>query len=242
MRPYLSSLLVLLVVYSDQVFCQVTDTTERFFLESSTFASLTSIESGEEYTKGRIERGVIFRTLYRIPLSKHVKLSTGLGFGIQELSQRSQLDRKICQELAGRNCEATSESSVVANHTGFTLEVPLQLRVFLSAENRGLYLTGGAAWHLPLFRSLEVYGVAPNGDENFLREGRVSSRIYGLLSTGVGYQFRYSKDFAWYLEITGGTSTGLVVEDAGERNEDLTLNYFRSASMKQLGVTAGVNF
>ncbi len=239
MKPILLTFCILLL-YTLPATAQVADSTNRWFFENATYAVLSQLTTGAEYTTDRTGRGNTTRLLYRAPLGRRFNVAAGLGLAVQQLRQRSTLDRFLC-ETNSPDCRSTSVDFVNANYASFALEIPLQLRYFFRRQQAGPYLLGAAAVQLPLFRSYDVFQVDLNTNETFVDEGEVRSKAVSYLSAGVGYQFRSSHRFAWYLEAVVGGSTGNVIEDAGIGGGG-QLNYLRSARVRQLGLTGGLNF
>ena len=161
---------------------------------------------------------------------------------MQQLRQRSELDRYLCETVPPLPCRVLVADHVIANYTSFSLEVPVQVRVYLSPHSQGLYLLGGAALQIPLVRDQDLYSVSNNGSENLLPDEQVQYRTTAYWTSGIGYQLRDSDRFAWYLELAASWSMSTVLEDAGLSGELGRRNYFRSAEVRQLVLTGGLNF
>ena len=228
------------LLYALPATAQVSDT-KRWYFENATYAVLSQLATGTDYTSDRISRGSTTRVLYRIPVGRRLSVATGLGLAVQQLRQRSTLDRYLC-EINSPACRTTTVDFVNANYASFAVEAPLQLRYFPGEPGAGLYLLGAAAIQVPLFGLYDVYEVDVTTGESFVDKGEIAAQIAPYLSAGVGYQFVNSNRFTWYLEAVVGASTGNVIEDAGGTVAGSQLNYLRSARVRQLGLTGGLNF
>ena len=121
------------------------------------------------------------------------------------------------------------------------VDLPVQLRYLPGRDDTGLYTTIGTAVQLPFLESTESVREQRGGAEFLLAEEEVRDRVAHVLTTGIGYQNRYSADFAWYVEVTYSRSTGTVVEGHPDR-DPFRIRYFQDARMQQLGITVGMNY
>ncbi len=240
MKPILLFFLYSLL-YALPATAQTPDSTNRWFFENASYAVQSRFLTEEEYTEGRIGFGNTTRILYRVPVGNRISLASGLGVAVQQLRQRSTFDRYLC-EIAPLPCRVLVADHVIANYTSFSLEIPFQARVHLSPHRRGLYLLGAAALQIPLVRDQDLYSVSNNGNENLLPDEQVQYRTTAYWSSGIGYQLPASDRFAWYLELAASWSMSTVLQDAGLTGELGRRNYFRSADVRQLGLTGGLNF
>jgi hypothetical protein len=238
MRTYL--LIILSTFLWSSAYAQDVDTKKRWLFEAPTYLLLPSLERGEEYTQAQVSFGAAVRTLYQLPVGKRIRLAGGVGFNMQQVVQRSELDQVLCGETGGPNCDAGvlhTEAYVV----NFALEVPLQLRLMLGKEGRGLYLFGRAAPQLPLFHLGDVYTVRVGDKEDSTDKGEYEGRITTMLSGGMGYQLRATDGLDVYVQADVGRSTGTVNEDLGTGTA-ASPNYLQPTRLWQVGFSFGVSF
>ena len=116
------------LLYALPATAQVSDT-KRWYFENATYAVLSQLATGTDYTSDRPSRGNTTRVLYRIPVGRRLSVATGLGLAVQQLRQHSSLDRYLC-EINSPACRTTTVDFVNANYASFAVEAPLQLRYF----------------------------------------------------------------------------------------------------------------
>jgi hypothetical protein len=130
---------------------------------------------------------------------------------------------------------------VQADVFNFVLEVPLELRLMLGREGRGLYVLGGATPQLPLFHLKNAHAARTDDLHASIDEGDYEGRMTTMITTGLGYQLRATDKFDVYVQAVFRWSTGTINEDLGTGTSG-SLNYLQPARIQQIGLSFGVSF
>lgn len=202
------------------------------------------VQSGQEYTEGLIDYGLMSRVVRFVPIGKRVSLTAGLGLSLWNIRQENTYEIYRYEQFPANRDEPNYYHTT--EFTQLSLELPLALRFHaIDLPSGNIYVKGGTSLTIPLFDahwSYRNYRGDINREPSLFPNGDVNNRVGHLLSTGIGYLFTDFNAVNVYFEVDYTWSTNAVIERGAERDKSNRLNYVRDSGIRQVSILVGTSF